>query len=104
MKFLAIKVPCTLGDRKLRVLNYAVTVSFEYILNCVCSTCFVMYRCVYVWVFVMCGCVCVFVISVHVLTFRHNVLTVFCIFCTVFFFNFCLCTFFLIYFFLSVLV
>jgi hypothetical protein len=33
VKFLGIKVVCTLGDLILRVLDYIVTISFGYILN-----------------------------------------------------------------------
>jgi hypothetical protein len=63
VKFLGIKVPCTLGDLILSVLDYIVTISFGYVLNYgFCNLycgCFKLFcdMCVCVSVsFVICGC------------------------------------------------
>jgi hypothetical protein len=63
VKFLGIKVPCALGDLIMRVLDYIVTISFGYILNCGFCTlycgCFNLLCNVWVCVsvgFVMCAC------------------------------------------------
>jgi hypothetical protein len=71
-KFVGIKVPCTLGDFIPRVLDYIVTVSFGYRLNCgyckLYSGCFKLFCnawvCVCVGVLVMCTCIYCFVLCV----------------------------------------
>ena len=71
VRFLGIKVSCTLGDLILRILDYIVTISFWYMLYCVCFNlycrCFNLF-CVCVCVCgvcVVCGCVCVCSVCVN---------------------------------------
>ena len=63
MKFLWTKVLCTLGWTYTEVIDYIVTISFEYILHCVyfnlyCGG-FILFRNLCVWGVCVCVCVCV---------------------------------------------
>ena len=49
-------------DLMLRVLDYIVTVSFGYILYCVCTVFVFTCTVVVLNCFIMCGCVCVWVL------------------------------------------
>jgi hypothetical protein len=94
VKFLGIKVPCALGEPILRVLDYTVTISFGYILNCGCCNLYcgcsnlfcIVWVCVCVGFFSnMCTCIycvlyclyCVFCIVSFMYMFSY----LFCLYC-----------------------